>query len=227
MRVDSDLNNDAAPAETAVRGSIAPEDGEPCSAADLMPLVYDALRCLARDRIHRERPGQTLQATSLVHEAYLRLVAAGPAQEFRGRGHFYAAAAQAMRRILVERARERGRLKRGGGGAAGEGGARQRVGLDDAQLTLAEPPEDIVALDEALSLLAEQQPDKARLVELRYFAGMTMEEAALTLGVSVATAKRHWAYARAWLYRHIAADRSRCAGAADPSAATPAWGRCG
>lgn len=169
--------------------------GDPQAADRLLPLVYDQLRALARRRMRQERPDQTLQATALVHEAYLRLVGDAASQEWDGRWHFYAAAAEAMRRILVEQARRRGRLKRGGG--------RQRVSLDDLELTLGGPPDELLALDEAIVRLSEQHPEKAQLVKLRYFAGLTIEETAQAMSISTATAERRWAYARAWLYRHM------------------------
>ena len=172
--------------------------GDPRAAASLLPLVYDRLRALARGRMRQERPDQTLQATALVHEAYLRLVDRDAVQHWDGRWHFYAAAAEAMRRILVENARRRGRLKRGGG--------MNRVELDPAGLTVDAPPDELVALDEALAKLAEQHPEKAQLVKLRYFAGLTIEEAAQALGIGTSTADRHWAFARAWLYRHMAGE---------------------
>jgi RNA polymerase sigma factor (TIGR02999 family) len=174
--------------------------GDPRAAASLLPLVYDRLRALARGRMRRERPDQTLQATALVHEAYLRLVDRDAVQHWDGRWHFFAAAAEAMRRILVENARRRGRLKRGGG--------MNRVDLDPAELTLDAPPDELVALDEALAKLAEKHPEKAQLVKLRYFAGLTIEEAAQALGIGTSTADRHWAFARAWLYRQMAESDS-------------------
>jgi RNA polymerase sigma factor (TIGR02999 family) len=171
--------------------------GDARAAAELLPLVYDELRWLARQKMGQERACHTLQATALVHEAYLRLVDGNTARSWDGRWHFFAAAAEAMRRILVDQARRRGRIKRGGGGA------RQRVDLENVDLTVNEPPEELLAVDEGLTALAAQHPDKAQLVKLRYFAGLTIEEAAEAMGISVATANRHWAYARAWLYRHL------------------------
>jgi RNA polymerase sigma factor (TIGR02999 family) len=172
--------------------------GDRRAAADLLPLVYEELRTLAAARMAAEAPGQTLQATALVHEAYLRLVAsegsdAPGSPHWSGRGHFFAAAAEAMRRILVEAARRKRRVKHGGG--------RRRVDLDE--LATAGPgdrTDDLLALDEALERLAAEEPAKAELVKLRYFAGLTLEEAATCQGVSLATAKRRWAVARAWLY---------------------------
>ena len=174
----------------------AVESGEPQAAEQLLPLVYDELRRLAAQRLAQERPGQTLQATALVHEAYLRLVDTDLVRRWDSRGHFFAAAAEAMRRILVERARRRGRLRHGGGlrrldlleaeGAAGPG--------DDEQILL---------LDEALSRLAAARPQAAELVKLRFFSGLTAEEAAPLVGLSPRSARRLWAFARAWLRRDI------------------------
>ena len=171
--------------------------GDSRAAADLLPLVYERLRALAGRKLRQERPDQTLQATALVHEAYLRLVDTTKVQLWESRWHFFAAAAESMRRILVENARRRGRIKRGG--------EMNRVDLDKVELTVHEPPDELIALDEALTRLAEVQPEKAQLVNLRYFGGLTHEEAAQALGFSVSTADRHWAFARAWLYRHMAA----------------------
>jgi RNA polymerase sigma factor (TIGR02999 family) len=174
------------------------EQGDPHATEQLLPLVYDELRKLAAERMAQEKPGQTLQATALVHEAYLRLVDTDKAQHWNSRGHFFAAAAQAMRRILVEQARKRRRLKRGGD--------RQRLDLDALQLCVPEAADELLALDEALAELARKHPDKAVLVQLRYFAGLTVAEAAQALGISPSTADRHWTYARAWLYRRIVGD---------------------
>jgi len=165
------------------------------ASADLLPLVYERLRALAGRKMQQERPDQTMQATSLVHEAYLRLVDTTKVQLWESRWHFFAAAAESMRRILVDNARRKGRLKRGG--------ARQRVDLETLALTLDEPPDQLIALDEALKKLAEEHPEKAQLVNLRYFGGLTHEEAAQAIGVSTSTADRHWAFARAWLYRRM------------------------
>jgi RNA polymerase sigma factor (TIGR02999 family) len=171
------------------------EQGDVHAAEQLLPLVYDELRKLAAGKLAQEKPGQTLEATALVHEAYLRLVDVEKAQKWNSRGHFFAAAAEAMRRILVENARRKGRLKRGGNW--------RRRDLQ-ADLPGVERPEpDIVAIDEALSQLAREHPEKARLVELRYFAGLTGAEAASALGISTATADRYWKYARAWLARAL------------------------
>ena len=175
-------------------GSPATTDRRP--ARELLPLVYDELRRLAAQRMARESPGQTLQATALVHEAYLRLVGVNPDRPWDGRGHFFAAAAESMRRILVENARRRHRLKRGGN--------RGRVDLDAAQPAAPETDDDLLALDEALEKLASKDPVKAQLVQLRVFAGLTLAAAAEILGLSISTADRYWAYARAWLRVEIA-----------------------
>jgi RNA polymerase sigma factor (TIGR02999 family) len=171
------------------------EQGDVHAADRLLPLVYGELRRLAAQRLAQEKPGQTLQATALVHEAYLRLVS-DPAREWDSRGHFFAAAAEAMRRILVENARRKRSIKHGGG--------LVRHDLDPALVAAPEPPEDLLALDEALTRLASQDRVKAELVKLRYFAGLTLDEAAAVLGISPATADRYWAYARAWLHQEIA-----------------------
>ena len=174
------------------------QHGDPQAAAQLLPLVYDELRRLAARRLAQERPGETLQATALVHEAYLRLVDVEKAQQWDSRGHFFAAAAEAMRRILIDQARRRHSQKRGGG--------LRRVELD-AGAALAAPEDDaaddLLALDEALRQFEGEDPLKARLVKLRYFAGLSLADAAAALGVSPATAKRYWVYARAWLYGKV------------------------
>ncbi|HEV2294742.1 MAG TPA: ECF-type sigma factor [Tepidisphaeraceae bacterium] len=175
--------------------------GDPRAPADLLPLVYEQLRTLAAQRMRQEQPDQTLQATALVHEAYLRLVDTTKVQQWDSRWHFFAAAAESMRRILVDNARRRGRLKRGGGG--------RRVDLETLALTVTDPPDELLALDEALTALTDEHPEKAQLVKLRYFGGLTHEEAAQALGISTSTADRHWAYARAWLYRQMASAESR------------------
>ena len=168
--------------------------GDPQAAHELLPLVYDELRKLAAARLSNENPGQTLQATALVHEAYIRLVGGQP-QGWDGRHHFFAAAAEAMRRILIESAHRKGRVKRGAG--------RARVDLDDLVTRAAPPLEDILAVDEAVDRLSTVAPQAARLVKLRFFAGLTGEQAAATLGVSPRTADALWAYARAWLFDHL------------------------
>jgi RNA polymerase sigma factor (sigma-70 family) len=200
------------------------ESGDPSAAGQLLPLVYSELRRLASARLAREQPGQTLQPTALVHEAYLRLVGkqepGARSQEpavgnegsvetelapgswslapgsFDSRGHFFAAAAEAMRRILVENARRKGRVK--------HGGKVQRVELSESGLAVEPPADELLALDEALAKFEVEEPEKAQLVKLRHFTGMTLEEAATALGISRATASRHWTYARAWLYNAVA-----------------------
>ena len=172
------------------------EQGDARAADELLPLVYQELRHLAAQKMSREPPGQTLQATALVHEAYIKLVGA-EAQNFSGRTHFFAAAAEAMRRILIDNARRKQRLKHGGG--------KKEVALNDIEPAVEAPSDDLIALDEALERLAKMDKVKADLVKLRYFAGLTLEQAASILGLSQTTAKRHWTYARAWLYRQIAA----------------------
>jgi RNA polymerase sigma factor (TIGR02999 family) len=166
--------------------------GEPKAAEELLPLVYDELRKLAAQRLAQEKTGQTLQATALVHEAYLRLVGD---QHFDNRGHFFAAAAEAMRRIVVETARRKKRLKHGGG--------HERVEVELADLPTRLPPDDLLALDEALGRLEQLDPVKARLVTLRYFSGMTIEQAAAVLNISRVTAHRYWTFARAWLHQEM------------------------
>jgi RNA polymerase sigma factor (TIGR02999 family) len=171
------------------------ERGETHAASQLLPLVYTELRKLAAQRLSREAPGQTLQPTALVHEAYLRLVGEAGAQRWEGRAHFFAAAAEAMRRILVENARRKRSLKRGGELA------RRR--LDPDEIACAEISEDVLALDEALDRLAATDPPAAELVKLRYFAGLSIKEAAEALGVSARTADSYWCYARAWLLAEL------------------------
>ena len=174
------------------------EQGDPGAADALLPLVYEELRRLATAKLANEKPGQTVQATALVHDAYIRLVDVDKAQHWNSRGHFFGAAAEAMRRILVERARRKQRIK--------HGGQMVRQELNDAEIIASDVKHDLLALDEALAALAVEDPVKARLVELRYFAGMTVEEAADVLDVSAITAKRYWRYARAWLHRRIGAE---------------------
>jgi RNA polymerase sigma factor (TIGR02999 family) len=183
------------------------QQGDPHAAAQLLPLVYDELRRLATAKMAQEKPGQTLEATALVHEAYLRLVDTDQAQSWDNRRHFFAAAAEAMRRILVENARRKQSVRHGGG--------RQRLDLDDA-LSPPGPGLDLLALDEAVARLAEKQPVKAELVKLRFFAGLTMPEAAQALGLSLATAERYWTFARSWLYAELA-DRDDDPGAGKKS----------
>src|SRR4030042_2332940 len=170
------------------------EQGDPQATEKLLPLVYEELRVLAAQKMAQEKPGQTLQATALVHEAYIRLVG-GEAGNWKGRTHFFAAAAEAMRRILIENARRKRRRKRGAG--------QHKVDLDDAGAAIEAPSDDLIALDEALPKLGEEDPAKADLVKLRYFAGLTLEQAAEMLGISRATADRYWSYARAWLFDQI------------------------
>ena len=172
--------------------------GDSHASADLLPLVYEQLRALAGRKMRQERPDQTLQATALVHEAYLRLVDTTKIQVWESRWHFFAAAAESMRRILVDNARSRARLKRGGG--------QQRVDLETLALTVDDPPDQLIELDEALTALAQEHPEKAQLVNLRYFGGLTHEEAAQAIGISTSTADRHWAFARAWLYREMSSN---------------------
>jgi RNA polymerase sigma factor (TIGR02999 family) len=179
------------------------EGGDALAADQLLPLVYDELRKLAARKLAHEKPGQTLDATALVHEAYVRLVGGGNAEDpaagdpgWANRRHFFAAAAEAMRRILVENARRKGRVKHGGG--------RRRVHVDLDALSASRPPEELLDLHEALERLATHDPPKAKLIELRCFGGLTLEEAAACLGISPSTADRAWRYARAWLYAAMA-----------------------
>jgi RNA polymerase sigma factor (TIGR02999 family) len=174
------------------------EQGDPHAAEELLPLVYDELRKLAAQKLALEKRGQTLEATALVHEAYVRLVGGASkeaAGEWEGRGHFFAAAAEAMRRILVERARRNRRQRHGGG--------LPRVHIELANIVSPMPDEDLLALDEAMARLAAEEPIRARLVQLRFYAGLSNEQAAKVLGISGVTAKRYWRYARAWLYREV------------------------
>jgi RNA polymerase sigma factor (TIGR02999 family) len=167
------------------------EHGDPQAAERLLPLVYDELRKLAAQKLANEKPGQTLQATALVHDAYLRLVDVEKVQRWNSRGHFFAAAAEAMRRILVENARDKGGIKRGG--------HWRRVNLDNLDLVASASPDQLVTLDEAIERLTVEDPTAASLVKLRYFAGLSLEQAASSLAISTANAYRHWSYARAWL----------------------------
>jgi RNA polymerase sigma factor (TIGR02999 family) len=180
------------------------EQGDQHAAEQLLPLVYDELRQLAALKMAQEQPGQTLQATALVHEAYLRLVDGDRAQHWDSSRHFFAAAAEAMRRILIESARHKRSEKQGGG--------QQRISLDGVDAVAQSRPTDLVALDEALCKLAAEDPIKAQLVTLRYFAGLSVQEAADVLGISRATADRYWSYARTWLFCEIGGE------AADPPA---------
>jgi RNA polymerase sigma factor (TIGR02999 family) len=174
------------------------EQGDPHAAEQLLPLVYDELRKLAAAKLAQEKPGQTLEATALVHEAYLRLVDVDRAQHFNSRGHFFAAAAEAMRRILIEAARRKQSHKRGGDLA--------RQGLDGVDLAAPEGLEDALALDAALQKLARHDPPAAKVVRLRFFAGLPVPEAARLLGISARTADRLWVYARAWLHQEMQGD---------------------
>jgi RNA polymerase sigma factor (TIGR02999 family) len=171
------------------------ESGDPAAAEKLLPLVYDELRKLAAAKLAHEKPGQTLEATALVHEAYVRLVDVKKAQHWDSRGHFFAAAAEAIRRILIEDARKKRRIR--------HGGDRQRIDLDEA-LSLAEAPRDeLLGLDEALTKFTALEPEKAEFVKLRYFAGFSIDDAGDLLGISRTTAKRYWVYARAWLLAEL------------------------
>jgi len=170
------------------------QQGDSKAAEELLPLVYEQLRKLAAHNLAQEAAGNTLQPTALVHEAWLRLVGA-PEQDWNSRNHFFMAAAQAMRRILIERARQKSRLKRGGD--------QQRVPLEELELATNADSETLLLIEEAMERLAKADPVKARLVELRFFTGLSLEEAAQVLGVSTPTAKRYWAYARAWLFQEL------------------------
>jgi len=173
------------------------ERGDAKATDELLPLVYEELRLLAAQRLSREPAGQTLQATALVHEAYLRLVG-DDSQGWDGRGHFFVAAAEAMRRILVENARRKRSAK--------HGGARGRIGMTDLEVASHVPTEELLALDEALERLGREAPEKAELVKLRFFAGLSIDQAAQALGISRATAIRQWSFARAWLYHQVRRD---------------------
>jgi RNA polymerase sigma factor (TIGR02999 family) len=171
------------------------EQGDPTASDQLLPLVYDELRKLAAQRLAQERPGQTLEATGLVHEAYLRLVGVDASPRWNSRGHFFAAAAEAMRRILIERARARARGKRGGDW--------QRVDFEELDVATSVSPDQLVVLDDALTRLAALDHLAGELVKLRYFAGLSLDQAAAALDISTTTAYRHWAYARAWLHSEL------------------------
>jgi RNA polymerase sigma factor (TIGR02999 family) len=185
----------------ATRILSAIDQGDLHAAEQLLPLVYDELRQLAAARLAREAPGNTLDATALVHEVYVRLVGPDNANRWDNRGHFFAAAATAMRRILIERARQKQRQIHGGG--------RRRQAIDPDLVAAPEPDEELLALDAALAKLAQRDPQKARLVELRYFAGLTGAQAAEVLGISPSTADRHWVFARAWLRREVQGGKAR------------------
>ena len=182
---------------TRILGSIA--QGDPKAAEELLPLVYDELRRVAAVRMADSAPGHTLQPTALVHEAWLRLVGQDSEAQFQSRSHFFAAAAEAMRHILIDRARRKQTLRHGGG--------QQRVELDDVQIAAPAADEELLAVDDALDRLARLDPGKAELVKLRYFVGMTLAEAAAALGISEPAAKRRWSLARAWLFNEICSQR--------------------
>ncbi len=183
---------EATPMTDVTRILVAIEQGDPEAAEQLLPLVYDQLRELAAAKMAQEKPGQTLQATALVHEAYVRLVDGEKARHWDSRGHFFAAAAEAMRRILIDNARRKA--------SPMHGGDRRRVELSDICSAVSVSVENLLAIDEAIARLAQVNPSKAELVRLRFYAGMSVPEAAKTLGVSTATAERYWTYARSWLY---------------------------
>jgi RNA polymerase sigma factor (TIGR02999 family) len=174
-------------------------NGDTNAAGQVLPLIYNQLRELAAQKLAHEKPGQTLQPTALVHEAYLRLVGGGPEPHWNGRTHFFAAAAEAMRHILVDNARRKRCVKHGGG--------RQRVPLEDAVPAASASADDLLAFDEALTRLAAEDPEAAQLVQLRYFAGLSVAAAAENLGLARATAYRHWTFARAWLLEELAGDQ--------------------
>ena len=174
------------------------ESGDPNAAEQLLPLVYEELRKLAAVKLAQEKPGQTLQATALVHEAYIRLVDGQAVNNWNSRGHFFAAAAEAMRRILIEQARGKASLKRGGD--------LERVDLKAVEIAVDTPAPDVLELDQALTKLAVKHPEKVELVKLRYFAGLTDDEAAAALEISPATADRYWTYARAWLVQELSPE---------------------
>ena len=171
------------------------EQGDPSASDELLPIVYEELRVLARQRLSNEKPGQTLQATALVHEAYLRLVGKENDQNWDNRGHFFAAAAEAMRRVLINRAESKGRLKRSG--------KRDQIDVEKIVIALDTPDDDLIALDTALSELAERDSDCAALIKLRFFAGLSLREAAKSLGIPPRSANRRWAYGRAWLFERL------------------------
>ena len=181
---------------TRILGAL--DRGDRQAAEELLPLVYDELRKLAAYRMAQEQPGQTLQPTALVHEAWLRLVG-DQNPRFEGRGHFFAAAAEAMRRILIDRAREKRSLKRGA--------RAERVNLDNLDVAAAADGDTLLAVDEAMATLAQEDPDSAEFIKLRFFAGLTNAEAAQALGIPERTARRHWSFARAWLYRELRRER--------------------
>jgi len=171
------------------------ESGDPAAAEQLLPLVYEELRKLAAARLAQEKPGQTLQATALVHDAYIRLVDVDKAQNWNSRGHFFGAAAEAMRRVLIDRARDKKRVKRDGG--------RRRLNIDEIDVALDTPEDELLALNDLLDQLCSQYPDCGELVKLRFFAGLPLGEAAAVMGIPRRTADRNWAFARAWLHRKL------------------------
>jgi len=177
------------------------EQGDPQAAEELLPQVYKELRRLAVEKMAQEKPGQTLQATALVHEDYLRLVKAKTGQHWDSRGHFFIAAAEAMRRILVENVRRKQRIR--------HGGSHRRLDLDELNVADEAPADAILAIDEAMARLAIEEPVVAEVVKLRYFAGLTFEQTAATLAISLRTANRHWAYAKAWLFQEISQSGER------------------
>jgi RNA polymerase sigma factor (TIGR02999 family) len=177
------------------------EHGDDQAAEELLPLVYEELRKLAAHKMSNESPGQTLQPTALVHEAWLRLVGQDGQAQFRNRGHFFGAAAEAMRRILIDRARRKAAQRHGGG--------QQRVDIQEIEIAAEVKDDELLALNDALDRLAARDKAKAELVKLRYFVGLTIEEAAKMLSISETTAKRHWTFARAWLYAEISAAEKR------------------
>ena len=187
-----------APMNEVTRILSAVEQGDSQAAEQLLPLVYNELRRLAAQRLAQEKPGQTLQATALVHDAYLRLVGGNGDQHWNNRGHFFAAAAEAMRRILIENARRKRLIKHGAG--------HQRIDLDEILCHVAAPADHLLALDDALTRLEAVDPTAAALVKLRYFAGLTMPEAAATLGIPLRNAERNWTFARAWLHQELSRD---------------------
>lgn len=176
------------------------EDGDAQAAEQLLPLVYEELRKLAAAKMAQEKPGQTLQATALVHEAYVRLVGGNGTEHWDSRGHFFVAAAEAMRRILVNRARDKGRMKRGG--------ELRRIDLDKIDIAVETPDDDLLALNEAVERLAQENRECANVVKMRFFAGLSAEEAATAIGIAKSTADRYWAYARAWLFAELRSDDS-------------------
>ena len=171
------------------------QQGDPSASDQLLPLVYEELRVLARQRLANEKPGQTLQATALVHEAYIRLVGKNNDQSWDNRGHFFGAAAEAMRRLLIDNAKTKNRLKRGGGAI--------RIDLDLIDSAIEAPSDELIALDESLTRLSESDPECAEVIKLRFFGGLTIPETAKILGISPRTANLRWAYGRAWLYKQL------------------------